>query len=50
MQMHGFQHTVYPDSYGFPKDSHYHIHAEMADIQPVNETNIHETLDLGDLK
>ena len=26
------------------------IHAEMADIQPVNETNIHETLDLGDLK
>ena len=50
MQMHGFQHTVYPDDYGFPKDSHYHIHTEMSNISPVNETIVHEILDLGDLK
>ena len=50
MQMHGFQHSAFPDSFEFPRDSHYHAHAEMADTEPVNEMNIHESIDLGGLE
>ena len=49
MQLHGYQHTVFPDSFGFPKDSHNHVHAEMAEAPVINETNTHESIDLGGL-
>ncbi|CAI2717566.1 HupE/UreJ family protein [Nitrospina watsonii] len=29
MQMHGYSHTVNPDEFGFPADSHLHAHEEM---------------------
>ena len=29
MQMHGYSHTIGPDEFGFPKDSHFHAHEEM---------------------
>lgn len=29
MQMHGYSHTTDPDAFGFPKDNHSHVHAEM---------------------
>lgn len=49
MQIHGYQHTAFPDDFGFPKDMHSHAHAEGNISQPVNEINIHESIDLGDL-
>ena len=30
MQMHGYQHTVNPDEFGFPEDNHAHVHEDMA--------------------
>jgi hydrogenase/urease accessory protein HupE len=30
MQMHGYQHTVNPDEFGFPQDNHAHAHEDMA--------------------
>ncbi|WP_127717036.1 HupE/UreJ family protein [Halobacteriovorax sp. HLS] len=29
MQMHGYEHTSYPDDYGFSKDNHIHHHMDM---------------------
>jgi hypothetical protein len=29
MQLHGFQHTKYPDDFPLNKDDHYHVHKEM---------------------
>jgi hypothetical protein len=29
MQMHGYSHTIAPDEFGFPKDSHLHAHEKM---------------------
>ena len=30
MQLHGYQHTRYPDDFPLNKDDHYHVHADMA--------------------
>lgn len=30
MQMHGYQHTRYPDDFPLNKDDHYHVHQDMA--------------------
>ena len=30
MQLHGYQHTAYPDDYPLNRDDHYHVHKEMA--------------------
>lgn len=30
MQLHGYQHTSYPDEYPFNKDDHAHVHEDMA--------------------
>lgn len=29
MQLHGYQHTAYPDDYPLNKDDHYHVHKEI---------------------
>lgn len=29
MQLHGYQHTAYPDDYPMNKDDHYHVHSDM---------------------
>lgn len=34
MQMHGYQHTVSPDEFGFPEDNHAHAHEDMAASNP----------------
>jgi hypothetical protein len=37
MQMHGYQHTVNPDEFGFPADNHSHTHEAMATTPPGSE-------------
>jgi hydrogenase/urease accessory protein HupE len=36
MQMHGYSHTVNPDEFGFPEDSHSHAHEKMESQPPVS--------------
>ena len=50
MQIHGFQHTTFPDNFGFPEDQHHHVHAAMPGGLAAPELNTHETLDLGGLR
>ena len=47
MQMHGYQHTTEPDSFGFARDNHFHVHQQMQAEEPVNT---HDSLDLGGLE
>jgi hydrogenase/urease accessory protein HupE len=35
MQMHGYSHTVNPDEFGFPEDSHSHAHEKMESQSPM---------------
>jgi hydrogenase/urease accessory protein HupE len=35
MQMHGYSHTIGPDEFGFPEDSHLHAHEEMESQPPM---------------
>jgi HupE / UreJ protein len=49
MQMHGYQHSVNPDEFGFPKDSHSHAHEDMPTLQPVPDSEF-EVSPLGGLK
>lgn len=37
MQLHGYQHDVYPDDFGFNQDAHHHAHEEEAESAPVHE-------------
>jgi len=33
-QMHGYQHTAYPDEFPLNKDDHYHVHEKMGGSKP----------------
>jgi len=35
MQIHGYSHTIGPDEFGFPEDSHLHAHEEMESQSPM---------------
>ena len=35
MQMHGYSHTIAPDDFGFPEDSHSHAHEKMESQAPM---------------
>ena len=35
MQMHGYSHTIAPDDFGFPEDSHSHAHEKMESQAPI---------------
>ena len=35
MQMHGYSHTIAPDEFGFPEDSHSHAHEKMESLAPL---------------
>ena len=35
MQMHGYSHTIAPDEFGFPEDSHSHAHEKMESQAPI---------------
>jgi hydrogenase/urease accessory protein HupE len=35
MQMHGYSHTINPDEFGFPEDSHSHAHEKMESQPPM---------------
>lgn len=37
MQMHGYSHVQDPDAFGFPKDLHSHVHAEMYEASKSSE-------------
>lgn len=37
MQMHGYSHTQDPDAFGFPRDLHSHVHAEMYEASKASE-------------
>mgnify|MGYP000129611524 CR=1 FL=1 len=42
MQMHGYEHTSYPDDYGFSKDNHIHHHMDME--KPKTQEYKHDNL------
>jgi hypothetical protein len=44
MQMHGYQHSVYPDELGFSEDLHYHAHEAMRSSAPAPAASGRETI------
>ncbi|QPJ61545.1 MAG: HupE/UreJ family protein [Candidatus Nitronauta litoralis] len=34
MQMHGYEHTMNPDEFGFPEENHFHAHEAMDVVTP----------------
>jgi hypothetical protein len=44
MQMHGFLHTVQPDSFGFSSDNHYHEHQKWDQEKASRQSNTHESI------
>lgn len=43
MQLHGYQHSAYPDEFGFNADEHSHIHEDMKN-EKLETNNRHDTI------
>ena len=44
MQMHPYQHSVYPDELGFSEDLHYHAHEAVRSSAPASSRSGRETI------
>lgn len=45
MQMHGFLHTIQPDSFGFSADNHYHDHQKLDQEAAKRQSSSHQSID-----